>query len=138
MYCYIYHFGDKKLGLRILNLLLNVTNLIKVTEVRFERTPSLHRTWASKNFVKQDFYVVFLADITSCSSRNFPLKPKGKVTFDNTSRTCEKEAVNEGRSSGLVVNCAPLQWPRVHSLGSLAWTYAPLVKPCCGGIPYTK
>ena len=33
---------------------------------------------------------------------------------------------------------APHQQPRVHRFGSRAWTYTLLIKPCCGGIPYTK
>ena len=33
---------------------------------------------------------------------------------------------------------APLQRPRVHRFGSLAWTYTPLIKPCCGGVPHRR
>ena len=33
---------------------------------------------------------------------------------------------------------ALLQWPRVRWFRSWMWTYTPLIKPCCGGIPYTK
>ena len=29
-------------------------------------------------------------------------------------------------------------WPGVCEFGSQAWTYTLLIKPCCGGIPYTK
>ena len=32
----------------------------------------------------------------------------------------------------------PLQWPGVHWFGSWVWTYAPLVKPCCGRCPTYK
>ena len=31
---------------------------------------------------------------------------------------------------------APLRQPRVQRFGSRAHTNAPLVEPCCGGIPY--
>ena len=34
--------------------------------------------------------------------------------------------------------CALFQWPRVHGFGSQAWTYTPLLKPCCGVILHTK
>ena len=30
----------------------------------------------------------------------------------------------------------PVQWSHVHRLGSRVLTDTPLVKPCCGGIPY--
>ena len=30
----------------------------------------------------------------------------------------------------------PLLWPQVQGFGSPAGTNTPLVKPCCGGIPY--
>ena len=33
---------------------------------------------------------------------------------------------------------APLQQPRVNEFRSQAQTYAPLIKPCCGGVPHTK
>ena len=33
---------------------------------------------------------------------------------------------------------AQLQQPGVHRFGSWAWTYAPLIKPCSGGVPHTK
>src|SRR3712207_8734908 len=32
----------------------------------------------------------------------------------------------------------PLQQPGVHRLGFWVWTYAPLVKPCCGRRPTYK
>ena len=33
---------------------------------------------------------------------------------------------------------APLQWPRVHTFGSLVWTYALLIKLCCDMNPTYK
>uniref|UniRef100_A0A9L0KGR2 Pre-mRNA-splicing factor ISY1 homolog n=1 Tax=Equus asinus TaxID=9793 RepID=A0A9L0KGR2_EQUAS len=27
-------------------------------------------------------------------------------------------------------------WPGVRRFGSWAWTYTPLIKPCCGGVPH--
>ena len=33
---------------------------------------------------------------------------------------------------------ALLQWPGIHGFRSWAWTYALLIKPCCGGIPHRR
>ena len=44
-----------------------------------------------------------------------------------------------GQRSGIVVRfMALLQWPGVLRFGSWVWTYTPVVKPCCGGIPHAK
>ena len=32
----------------------------------------------------------------------------------------------------------PLQQPGVRQFISWAWTYTPLIKPCCGGIPHRR
>ena len=33
---------------------------------------------------------------------------------------------------------AQFWWSRVRGFRSQAWTYTPLIKPCCGSIPHTK
>ena len=33
---------------------------------------------------------------------------------------------------------SPFQWPGVCWFGSWAWTYTPLIKPCCGSIPHRR
>ena len=34
--------------------------------------------------------------------------------------------------------CAPFSWPGVHGFRSQSWTYTSSIRPCRGGMPYTK
>ena len=35
-------------------------------------------------------------------------------------------------------SCILLRWPGVLGFGSRSWTYASLIKPCCGNVPHKK
>ena len=64
---------------------------------------------------------------------------KGRLASDRTE--VEKKVRSWGWPGGVVVKFvfeASLQQPRAQRFRFQARTYTPLIKPCCGGIPYTK
>ena len=50
----------------------------------------------------------------------------------------KKLMLGAGALAEWLSSCAPLWWPRVRRFGSWAWTYTPLIRPCCVSIPHTK
>ena len=71
------------------------------------------------------------------------LKQKTFYTdYQNNPLDCTQNNIKNnirGQPVGSAVKSrVPLQWPSVHQFGSQVWTYAPLVKPCCGRCPTNK